>query len=95
MPAHGMILPSDRNGRVKHVEVVSDPKRTRFRVVTAPQGQEANLDITFEPPERSYILWGDDAYGVDYRRETDIRIDLWAGKDMLEGRPPTVWRRKS
>jgi general stress protein 26 len=34
----------------------------------------------------------DPGYGV--LRLDPIRIDLWAGKDMLEGRPPTVWRKK-
>lgn len=78
LPAHGMILPSDRNARIKHVEVVGADEATRFRVERAPEGREANVDITFEPPERSWILWGDEAYGVDYRRDTQMRIDLWA-----------------
>jgi general stress protein 26 len=34
----------------------------------------------------------DPGYGV--LRLDPIRIDLWAGKDMLEGRPPTVWKKK-
>jgi general stress protein 26 len=35
----------------------------------------------------------DAGYGV--LRLDPVRIDLWAGKDMLEGRPPTVWRSKA
>jgi general stress protein 26 len=34
----------------------------------------------------------DPGYGV--LRLDPLRIDLWAGKDMLEGRPPTVWRMR-
>ena len=32
----------------------------------------------------------DPGYGV--LRLTPTRIELWAGQDMLQGRPPTVWR---
>jgi general stress protein 26 len=34
----------------------------------------------------------DPGYGV--LRLHPIRIELWAGEDMLEGRPPTVRRKK-
>jgi general stress protein 26 len=33
---------------------------------------------------------GDAGFGV--LRLTPLRVELWAGQDMLEGRPPTVWR---
>ena len=32
----------------------------------------------------------DPSYGV--LRLTPTRIELWAGQDMLQGRPPTVWK---
>jgi general stress protein 26 len=33
---------------------------------------------------------GDPGYGV--LRLTPHRVELWTGQDMLQGRPPTVWR---
>jgi general stress protein 26 len=35
----------------------------------------------------------DPGYGV--LKLTPTRIDLWAGQDMMQGRPPTVWRANS
>jgi general stress protein 26 len=36
---------------------------------------------------------GDPGYGV--LKLTPTRIELWAGQDMLQGRPPTVWKAKA
>ena len=35
----------------------------------------------------------DPAYGV--LRLTPTRVELWAGQDMMQGRPPTVWKAKT
>jgi general stress protein 26 len=35
----------------------------------------------------------DPGYGV--LRLEPTRIDLWAGQDMMQGRPPTVWKAKA
>ena len=35
----------------------------------------------------------DPGYGV--LRLTPTRVELWAGQDMMQGRPPTVWKAKA
>jgi general stress protein 26 len=35
---------------------------------------------------------GPDDAGFGVLRLTPHRVELWAGQDMLEGRPPTVWK---
>jgi len=49
--------------------------------------------LASEAPDPELFFKGgatEPAYGV--LRLTPTRIELWAGQDMLQGRPPTVWR---
>ena len=49
------------------------------------------------PPPVGYdpgLFWrgGDADPGYGVLRLTPLRIELWAGREMLEGKPPTRWR---
>ena len=35
---------------------------------------------------------GPDAPDYGVLKLTPLRVELWAGQDMLQGRPPTVWK---
>jgi general stress protein 26 len=57
-----------------------DPKTT-----TTPVGYDPGL----------FFPGGPDAAGYGVLRLTPLRVELWAGQDMLQGRPPTLWRASS
>jgi hypothetical protein len=72
----GVVFDADRNCRLVDVRV--DEERSRFRVVDPPEGTyRANLDLTVEPPERSWIAWEDEALAFHYGRPRSTSLVLW------------------
>jgi len=76
LEAHGTIMADDRNARL--VDVRIDEDATRFAVAGAPdQSYNATLDLTIEPPERSLVLWEDEAYSFYYGGPRATNLVLW------------------
>ena len=44
-------------------------------------------------PEQATEVIQSIVYGV--LKLTPTRVELWAGQDMMLGRPPTVWKEKA
>lgn len=71
---HAVIFEADRNARIVGMSI--DPEDTAFDA-KGRGDYAANLDLTIEPAERSFIRWHDRTYGFNYRRPFYTNLVMW------------------